>query len=148
LPADSEEKLVAFQRHVTGLRKKHSYLLSQIGNADEMPVYFDMPPSYTVDDSGAKSVAVKTSGHEKTHVTVILAVLADGRKLPPYVILNRKNMPKEQLPIGIIVRCQPKGLMTSDLIKDWLLVVWNRRAGALLRKWGMLVLDAFKGRNT
>jgi hypothetical protein len=36
--------------------------------------------------------------------------------------------------------------MTSDLMKDWLLVVWNRRPRALLRKGGMLVLDAFKGR--
>jgi hypothetical protein len=135
-PADFEEKLVAFQQHVIGLRKKHSYLLSQIGNADETPVYFDMPPNYTVDDTGAKSVAVKTSGHEKVRVTVMLAVLADGSKLPPYVILNRKNMPKEQLPRGITVRCRPKGWMTSDLMKDWLLVVWNRRPGALLRKWG------------
>jgi hypothetical protein len=93
-------------------------------------------------------VAVKTSGHVKMHVTVMLAVLADGSKLPPYMILNRKNMPKEQLPRGIIGRCQPKGWMTSDLMKDWLLVVWNRRPGALLRKWGMLVLDAFKGHLT
>jgi hypothetical protein len=38
--------------------------------------------------------------------------------------------------------------MTSDFMKDWLLVVWNRRPGALLRKRGMLVLDAFKGHLT
>jgi hypothetical protein len=92
-------------------------------------VYFDMPPNHAVDDTGAKSVAVKTSGHEKMRVTIMLAVLADGNKLPPYVILNRKNMTKEQLPRGIIVRCQSKGWMTSDLMKDWLLVVWNRRPG-------------------
>jgi hypothetical protein len=123
LPADFEETPVAFQRHVIGLRKKHNHLLSQIGNADETPVYFDTPPSYTVDDTGAKSVAVKTSGREKMRVIVMLAVLAGGSKLPPYVILNRKNMPKEQLPRGIIVRCQPKGWMSSDLMKDWLSVV-------------------------
>jgi hypothetical protein len=29
-------------------------------------------------------------------------------------------------------------------MKDWLLVVWNRRPGALLRRQGLLVLDAFK----
>jgi hypothetical protein len=113
-----------------------------------MLMYFYMPPNYTVDDTGAKSVAVKTSGHEKMRVTVMSAVLADGSKLPPYVILNRKNTPKEQLPRGIIVRCQPKGSMTSDLMKDWLLVVSNRRPWALLRKRGMLVLDAFKGHLT
>jgi hypothetical protein len=148
VPAGFEEKLVAFQRHVIGLRQKHSYLLSQIGNADETPVYFDMPPNYTVDDTGAKSVAVKTSGHEKMRATVMLVVLADGNKLPLYVFLNRKNMPKEQLPRGIIVRCQPVGWMTSDLMKDWsLVVVGNRRPGTLLRK-EMLILDAFKGHLT
>jgi hypothetical protein len=107
-------------------------------------VYFDMPPNYTVCDTGAKSVAVKTSGYEKMSVTLMLAVLAYGSKLPPYVVLNRKNMPKEQLPRGIIVRCQPRRWMTSDLMKDWLLMVLNRRPGALLRKRGMLVLVAFK----
>lgn len=40
------------------------------------------------------------------HFTVMLAVLADGIKLPPYVVLKRKTMLKEQLPTGIIVRCQ------------------------------------------
>jgi hypothetical protein len=29
-------------------------------------------------------------------------------------------------------------------VKNWYLVVWNRRPGALLRKQGMLVLDAFE----
>jgi hypothetical protein len=34
--------------------------------------------------------------------------------------------------------------MTSELTKYWLLVVWNRRPGVLLRKQEMLVLNAFK----
>jgi hypothetical protein len=38
--------------------------------------------------------------------------------------------------------------MTNELLKDWLLMVCNRRPGVLLRKWGMLVLDAFKGNLT
>jgi hypothetical protein len=38
--------------------------------------------------------------------------------------------------------------MTNELMKDWLSVVWNGRPGVLLREWGMLVLDAFKGHLT
>jgi hypothetical protein len=109
LPSDFEEKLLAFQKHVIGLRKANNYLLSQTGNADETPVYFDMPSNYTVDDKGVKSILIKTSDNEKMRVTVMLTVLADGTKLPPYVILNRKAMPEEQLPIGLIVRCQSIG---------------------------------------
>jgi hypothetical protein len=38
--------------------------------------------------------------------------------------------------------------MTIELMKDWLLVAWNKGLGVLLKKWGMLVLDAFKGHLT
>jgi hypothetical protein len=93
-----------------------------------------MPSNYTDDDTGAKSVLIKTSGNEKMQVTVMLKVLADGTKLPPHVALNRKTMPKEQLPIGLTVRCQSNGWMTNELMMDWLKVVWNRRPGVLLRK--------------
>jgi hypothetical protein len=38
--------------------------------------------------------------------------------------------------------------MTDELTKDWLLIVWNRKPGVLLRKQGMLALDVFKGHIT
>jgi hypothetical protein len=43
-------------------------------------------------------------------------------------------MHKEQLPTEIVVKCLPKVCMTIELVKDWLLVVWNRRPVVLLRK--------------
>jgi hypothetical protein len=66
----------------------------------------------------------------------------------PFVILKRKNLPKEKLPTGIIFKCNEKGQMTEELMVEWLREVWHRRPGALLKKRGMLVLDAFKGRLT
>jgi hypothetical protein len=81
-------------KHVIGLWKANNYLLSQIRNADKTPVYFDMPSNHAVDDTGAKFVLIKTLGSEKMQVTVMLMVLADGTKLPLYVILNQKTMPK------------------------------------------------------
>jgi hypothetical protein len=50
---------------VIGLRNANIYLLSQIGNADEIPVYFIMASSYTIDDTSAESVLMKTSHNEK-----------------------------------------------------------------------------------
>ena len=122
LPADFKEKLVAFQRSVTRLQKKNNCLLSQTGDANEIPVYSDMPSNYTVDEE-AKSVAIKTLGYEKMCVTVMLVVPVDGSKLPHYTSLNCKTMPKEQLPRGIIARCQPKVWMVNDLMKYLLLLV-------------------------
>lgn len=148
LPEDFTEKLINFQRHVIELRQRHSYPLHQIGNADETPVFWDMPSNMTVDNKGAKSISLRTTGNEKQRITVMLAVTADGGKLPPYVILKRKTMPKENLPKGLVIRCQEKGWMTTELMVDWLATVWNRRPGALLCKRAMLVLDAFKGHLT
>jgi hypothetical protein len=38
--------------------------------------------------------------------------------------------------------------MNSELMKDYLLVIRNRRPGVLLRKWGILVLDTLLGHLT
>ena len=48
---------------------------------DEVPLTFDVPPNRTVDMKGAKFVAVKANGPEKTHFTVVLACCADATKL-------------------------------------------------------------------
>jgi len=82
LPAGFKETLVTFQHHVIRLHRKNSYLLSQRGNANETPLYFDVSSNCTVSD-GAKSVVIKISGCEKMHVTVMWVVLADGSELPP-----------------------------------------------------------------
>jgi hypothetical protein len=55
-----------------------------------------MPANITVDTKGSKSVIFKTTGHEKLRIIVMLSVLADGRKLTLFVILKRKNLPKEK----------------------------------------------------
>lgn len=88
---------------------------------------------------------MKSTGNEKLRVTVMLAVVANGNKLPPYIILHRKTLPKENLPQGVIFPCNEKGWMINELTIDWLKSVWNRRPGALLKRHGMLVLDAFCG---
>jgi hypothetical protein len=36
-------------------------------------------------------VAMKTTGHEKLRVTVMLCITGNHNKLQPYVILNRKK---------------------------------------------------------
>uniref|UniRef100_A0A674N661 HTH CENPB-type domain-containing protein n=1 Tax=Takifugu rubripes TaxID=31033 RepID=A0A674N661_TAKRU len=127
------------------LKEKHSYPLDQVGNADQTPVFFDMPTPVTVHKKGEKSVIIKSTGNEKSRVTVMLACLADGTKLPPYVVLKRKTVPKEAMPAGIIVRAQEKGWMETELVVDWLKVVWGRRRGGLRKKSNMLILDAFCG---
>jgi hypothetical protein len=109
LPGEYSQKLLEFQWHVIKLRKQHSYMLGHTGNANQMPIYFDMLSNITINEKGKKTILIRGTGNEKVRITVMLRVLVDGYKLPPYVILWRKTMPKEKLPAGLGFRCQKKG---------------------------------------
>jgi hypothetical protein len=68
-----------------------------------------MPTNTTIEGKSEKSVIIRTSGCENQRCTVMLAITADGRKLPPCVIFKRKTMPKAKLPNDVHVRVQGKG---------------------------------------
>jgi len=145
LPKDLEGKIDSFWQYIIKHRKMHNYELSQIGNMDETPMQFDLPGTMTVNGKGQKTIFVKTTGHEKTHFTVVLACMADGTKLKPMIIFKRKTLPKNaKFPSDVIVRSHPKGWMDEQGVKIWLSNVWNRRPGALLRKRSLLVWDMFR----
>ena len=148
LPPDLTQKVLSFQRFVIRRRTQHSYGLDQIGNMDETPVTFDMPSSRTVEVQGVKSVPMRTSGHEKTRFTVVLACLADGTKLMPMVIFRRKTLPKGEFPAGLVVKCQPKGWMDESLMKEWIKQVWLRRVGGLRKTRALMVWDSFSAHLT
>ena len=122
------------------LRKKNDYDLQQIGNMDETPMNFDMPPSRTVNTAGEKSIIIKTTGNEKNHFTVVLACLADGTKLKPMIILKRKTMPKDEIPPEVV---HEMGWMDENGMQLWI-KVWKCRPGGLIRKKACLVYDMFK----
>lgn len=81
LPLEYEDKLLSFQKYVIDMRKQRGYLMSQIGNADQTPVWFGSPENCIVEMKGKKSVLVRTTGAERQRCTVVLCITADGRKL-------------------------------------------------------------------
>ena len=50
LPEEFDGKIISFQRMM--IEMKNDYELQQIGNMDETPMNFDMPPSRTVNPIG------------------------------------------------------------------------------------------------
>ena len=52
LPDDLEEKITSFHKFVLNLRKEYHFEIAQIGNMDETPMCFDLPPNRTVDSKG------------------------------------------------------------------------------------------------
>jgi len=53
---------------------------------DEMVVYFEDARTQTVDLEGRRHVVIEFMGFASMRVTVVAAVLADGRKEPPLLI--------------------------------------------------------------
>ena len=143
LPEDLQDKVLGFQRYIINKRKTNAYPLSHIGNMDETPCSFDMVGSTTVNAKGEKTVRIKTTGHEKSNFTIVLAQMADGTKLKPMVIFKRKTMPKETIPTGILVHVHPKGWMDEDGMCLWIRRVWNTRPRAAFKDRSLLVLDRF-----
>jgi hypothetical protein len=59
--------------------------------------------------AGAKSFDVRTSGSEKIQLILVVIKLTDDMKLPSHVIVNQKVLPKVQLLMVLIIRCQTEG---------------------------------------
>ena len=91
VPADLIDKLVRFVKFVRGLRRQANYNLAYIYGADELGIWIDSLPETTVETTGARDVPIRTTGHERLRVTVLLAARADGFKLKPAVLIPRKK---------------------------------------------------------
>ena len=59
---------------------------------DETACWMDMPSDTTVAVTGARSVLLKTTGHEKNHFTVILTARSDVVKMKPFVVSKEKAL--------------------------------------------------------
>ena len=110
-------------------------------NMDEVPMSFDIPASRSVAEKGVKTVAVATTGHERTNFTVVLACTAAGGKLKPIVIFKRITMPRETLPAGVVVVCNKKGWMNTEVMQTWTDKCFRTRRGGFFKKKSLLIFD-------
>ena len=111
------DKTHNFLTYVTRLRKVGHYSMAEICNIDETPIRLDMPETYTHQERVSKTVSMQTTGHEKSRVTVTLAALADGTKLPPMVLFKGVR-PLKDVPAGIFVKMTPQAWANKEVIKE------------------------------
>lgn len=109
LPPDYQEKVANFHKFIETKIAENSIGPDNIIHMDEVPLTFDLPLTRTVNKSGASSIMMKTSGHEKTHFSCVLGCTASGQKLPPMVIFKRITVPKEKIPKDIVVKVNKNG---------------------------------------
>ena len=120
---------------------QHQYALASIGNMDETPLWLDVPGDTTVARVGDRSVSVRTTGHDKGCFTVILAAMADGRKLKPFVVFEGVRPIAELSKVtGVVVCLSRNGWMNEAITMKWVDSVWGRLS--FCRR--LLIWDAYR----
>ena len=101
-------------------------------------IWLDMPGEYIVDRTGESTINMKTAGHEKARVTVMLGAYADGTKMPPMVLFKRvRPPPARDIPAGIRVEMTSNVWADDSVMMNWLQRVWrkNQNGGHRLLVW-------------
>ena len=116
-------RIVCYVLHVRRLQSTNQYSPSSIIAMDEMPVWSDMVSETTIDTTGKKTVTLKSTGHQKSRVSVCLAAKDDGTKLKPFIVF--KQAKREVAPLHQKFKSQAyiagsvNAWMTKELTNEW-----------------------------
>ncbi|CAI7770662.1 unnamed protein product, partial [Closterium sp. NIES-54] len=141
----------SFWKFVRAKHRERGIDTAWIINADQTPLWLEMPATTTVEETGVRSVPIRSAGYQKQRVTVMLACTADGRKLKPWVFFKRKTLPKGDFPADVAVACHENGWMDSPGIVRWLeegVKPFLKPRFGRHAKSSMLVLDSYRGHLT
>ena len=90
---------------------------------DETAVWNDMVSNTTVEKTGSKEVNMKTTGHDKVHVSVCLAGKVDGTRLKPFIVYKGAKRESESLHDEFNRKCSVASSanrwMNEDLTLRW-----------------------------
>lgn len=116
-------KIVACVLYVRRLQLRSMYSSCNIIAMDETPVWTDMVSETTVDTTGAKTVTLKTTGHEKSRVSVCLAAKADGTKLKPMIVFKGAKRElaalRQEYKGQAYIASSANAWMTTELTNEW-----------------------------
>ena len=116
------DKLIAYILQIQRQQNRHSYSHSDIISMDQTAVWQYMLSSTTVDNVGEKSIRLKTTGHERSKVSVCLTAKADRIKLKPFIVFLGAKRETKQLNEEYKNRCyvasSVNGWMNEDLTRD------------------------------
>ncbi|CAI7780478.1 unnamed protein product [Closterium sp. NIES-54] len=98
-----------------------------------------------------EKMPIPTSGYEKERVTVMLACMATGKKLKPWVFFKHKTLPKGDILNDVVVGYQANGWMEATGVIQWLdegVVPFLKPKFGVQSRSAMLVLDSYRGHLT
>ncbi|CAI7934352.1 unnamed protein product [Closterium sp. NIES-54] len=143
------EQCQKFWQFVRDKRRKRGIETRWIINADQTPLWLEMSATTTVDQTGVRSVPIRSAGYQKERVTVMLACTADGEKLKLWVFFKRKMVPKGDFPPSknVVVAANPNGWMDTNGVMRWLdecIKPFTRPRFDRQARSTMVVLDSYR----
>ena len=124
-PGNLIDRVISFILNVRRKFHEKGYAKENVIAIDETPIWLDMPSSTTVNEAGASSVTIRSTGHEKDRVTVCLAAKANGQKLKPFIVFRGgkrdvKRMNEDRRLSGkCVIRSSANGWMNESLTVEW-----------------------------
>lgn len=82
----AKDYILSIRPMLTGNFRNQKFIL----NMDQTPVFFSMLPRTTLNESGARTVNVRTSTNSTMRVTVAVCVTASGEMLKPLLVFKGK----------------------------------------------------------
>jgi hypothetical protein len=138
--------------HISMLR----FPASAVVNIDETNIDFDMPASTTLERRGVRSVSVRIGSTQRA--TVLLGVVMDGSKLPPFIVFKgqRSGFISREItgdvigrgyPAGVVMSVQSSGWMDEQLMLEWVDRMWKRWIAqrGVINSASLLITDRFAG---
>ncbi|CAI7739498.1 unnamed protein product, partial [Closterium sp. NIES-53] len=116
---DVAEQCTKFWEFFRNNRREREIKMTWIINADQTPLWLEMPATTTVDHMGERSVPIRSTGYQKQHVTVMLACTADGVKLKPWVFFKHKTVPKGDFPKAVNLKKPPPEVVLRWISRAW-----------------------------
>ena len=80
------DKIVSYVIQVRGVSQKFLYQFFDTIAMNETAVWPDMVTETTIEKTGRKKIALKSTGHERVRVSVCLATLANLKKWKPFIV--------------------------------------------------------------
>ncbi|CAI7835073.1 unnamed protein product, partial [Closterium sp. NIES-54] len=145
------EQCKSFWQFVRAKHRERGIDTAWIINVDQTPLWLEMSATTTVEETGVRSVLIRSAGYQKQRVTMMLACMAVGRKLKPWVFFKRKTLPKGDFPADVAVACHENGWMDSPGVVRWLeegVKPFLKPRFGRHAKSSMLVLDSYRGHLT
>lgn len=150
------ECIRAFGQYISQVHARHH--IANVINVDQTPVWWNALGSQqrTITTKGTRNVLVKQLQQQtkpRDKVSVILACMRDGRKLPPAIIVktDRTHLKRARIKLlnGVLIFLNPRTSMAnSDIMQRWVRLMMSDECKVDTRSKNLLIMDSFRGHLT